>query len=189
MLDNKKGQMTIWMFLLIIGVFIFAILIFIGGLTIIKIDESLDQDIQIGQVNLQDVNDDTFGIYSDTFVNSADWWGISVIFGMVLGLFLSSFILRGRLPKWAVVLDIFIILAAFLVSLYISSAYSTLLEALAAAGEPFLETVTPKTSMFIVNLPVFTVIIGVVMMMLFHASFPKREDDLVQMKGGFLQSA
>ena len=40
--------------------------------------------------------------------------------------------------------------------------------------------------MFIINLPVFVVIIGVVMMVLFHASIPKRAEDRIQ-EGGFLR--
>ena len=55
-----------------------------SGLTVLKIDEALDRDIDIGQVNLQDVNNDTFGQFVDMFLNNSDWWGLSLIFGMIL---------------------------------------------------------------------------------------------------------
>ena len=74
----------------------------------------------------------------------------------------------------------------FLISLYISSIYGILLDALASAGITFLEDNAIKTSMFVLNLPVFVVIIGVIMMILFHSSIPKRTEEKIQ-SGGFLR--
>ncbi|GAH85610.1 unnamed protein product, partial [marine sediment metagenome] len=134
----------------------------------------------------QDVNADTFGQFNTMVINNADWWGMSLIFGMIIGLFLSSYILRGRLPKWGLILDIFIILFVFFISLYISSIYQTLLDSLASADITFLEDYVAKTSMFVLNLPIFVVIIGVIMMILFHSSIPKRTEERIQ-EGGFLR--
>lgn len=183
---NKRGQMTIFMVMLMIACIFTAIGLLVMGIFVIKLNNALDQDIDLGQVNLAEVNSQTFGIYTTTFLNNVDWWGLSIIFGMILGLFLSAYFLRDRFPKWGFILDIFIILACFIISLYISSAYITLLNGLSDAGEPFLETYTPKTSLFIKNLPVFSVIIGVVLMVLFHSSIPRRNEEYMQ-EGGILQ--
>ena len=105
--------------------------------------------------------------------------GILSIFGMILGLFLSSYILRNTLPKWAIVLDIIIIVAVFIFALYLSSAYGSVMDGLASSGEFFLEDNLPKTSKFMLNLPIYVAIIGAIMMVLFHSSIPrKREEEL-----------
>ncbi len=183
---NKKGQMSIFIIFLMFGLLAFTIIILVGGVVVVRMNNALNQDIDMGQVNLADLNADTFGVFAATYLNHADWWGISIIFGMILGLFLASYFLRGSLPKWGIVLDIFIIIGMFILSLYISSSYSTMLDALSSAGENFLEVYTPRTSTFMVNLPIFIVIIGVICMVIFHSSIPRRTEERFQ-RGGYLQ--
>ncbi len=183
---NKKGQMSIFMIFLIFGLLAFTIMILVGGVIVVRINNDLNQDIDMGQVNLADLNADTFGVFATTYLNHADWWGICIIFGMILGLFLASYFMRDTLPKWGIILDIFIIIGMFILSLYISSSYSTLLDALSSAGENFLEVYTPRTSTFMVNLPIFIVIIGVISMVLFHSSIPRKKEERYQ-RGGYLQ--
>ena len=185
-LNNKKGQSTIFMILLLVALFLMLILLFVGGVVTSKINTALDKNISLGNVNLATENAKTFGKFNEMFVVNADWWGMSLIFGMVLGLFLSAYFMRGLLPKWGIIIDIFIILTMFIAALYISSSYSLLLEEFAAIDETFLEDYATKTSMFMINLPIFVVIIGVVMMILFHSSIPKRTEERIQ-EGGFLQ--
>ena len=186
MINNKKGQMTLMMVFLVLILFMGLIALFALGIAVTKMNEALSIDVEVGQVNFGEVNAVTFGKFNEMVVTNADWWGISLIFGMIFGLFLSAYFLRGTFPKWGIILDMFIILFIFLVSLYFSSAFQTLLDALAGAGETFLEDHVAKASMFMLNLPVFVVIIGVIMMILFHSSIPKRTEERIQ-QGGFLQ--
>ncbi len=187
MMKNRKGQMTLLIAFLLIGMFFATILLLIGGITSMKINEALSQDILVTpNSTLADVNAITFGKFHEMVLVNADWWGMSVIFGMIFGLFLSSYFLRNRFPKWGIVLDIFIILFMFLISLYISATYQIILDAFASINETFLEDYVTKTSMFVLNLPVFVVIIGVIMMILFHSSIPKRTEERIQ-RGGILQ--
>lgn len=72
----------------------------------------------------------------------------------------------------------------FMVALYFSSTYSTLLDALAGAGETFLEDYTPRTSSFMIHLPIYIVIVGVIMMFLFHSAIPRTKEEKV-IQGGF----
>lgn len=187
-MNNKNGQMSIMVIFLIVGLFFFLIFIFVGGVIVVRTNTALSQDIDIGQVNLRNVTADTFGKVATMYLNNADWWGVSVIFGMIIGIFLSAYFMRGTVAKWGIIIDIFIILAMFFVSLYVSSVYKDIINALAGAGETFLEDYTPKTSAFMVNLPVFIVIIGVVTMILFHSSIPRKTEEIYQ-QGGFLQGA
>ena len=183
---NKKGQATIFLFFIIVGLLFALLMLLVGGIITIRMNDALDQDLDMGQVNLQDINDDTFGKFAEMYLGNADWWGISIIFGMILGLFLSAYFMRNRFPKWAIVLDIFIILAMFIVALYISSSYSILLDSLSSAGETFLEDYTPKTSGFMINLPIFIAVIGTITMVLLHASIPTRSEERIR-GGGILQ--
>lgn len=186
-LFNKKGQMTMWIFAMFVLLIVGIIFIFIGGLITIKTYNVLNIDMPIGNVNLQNMTENSFGQFYDMYVNNADWWGISLTFGMILGLFLSAYITRNTIPKWGLVFDIFIIIGAFFFSLYLSSTYSGLLNSLASANETFLEDYTPKTSTFIINLPIFTVIIGAITMFLFHSSIPKKKEEQEYQSGGYLQ--
>lgn len=183
---NKKGQMTILISFLIVGLFIGLIFLLVIGLISTKINDALNINETIGNVNLAEENAKHWGKFNEMVVVGADWWGMAIIFGTVLGLFASSYFLRDRFPKWGLILDIFIILMAFIISLYISSAYSQVLDAFAEIDETFLEDHVTKTSMFMVNLPIFIVIIGVVMMILFHSSIPRKSEERIQ-EGGFLQ--
>lgn len=182
--DNKRGQTTIFIFVLLIGLFASVIILLVGGIASVKINNALSQNITIGNVDLGTINSQTFGIFTSTYLNSADWWGIAAIFGMIIGLFLSSYITRGTYPKWGIVLDIFIIVTIFIFSLYMKSTYQVLLDALAGAGETFLEDYAPKTSLFMLNLPIFTVIIGVIMMVVFHSSIPRKSEETNVIEGG-----
>jgi hypothetical protein len=183
---GKKAQSTLMIVIMLVAVFFASILLLVAGVTSTTMNNALDQDIDMGQVNLKEVNSNTFGKFNEMIVVNADWWGISLIFGMILGLFLSAYVVRSRFPKWGLILDIFIIVFVFLVSLYISATYQTLLDSLASANVTFLEDYTVKTSMFILNLPVFVVVIGVVMMILFHSSIPRRTEERIQ-EGGVLR--
>jgi len=185
---NKKGQMTAILLLIIFGLLLSTVLLLVGGITTIKMNDALRQDIDIGQVNLRNASDASFGKFYTMYLNNADWWGISMIFGMILGLFLSAYMTRNSVPKWGIILDIFIIVGVFILCLYISSTYSTMLDALNIAGEDFLEIYTPKTSMFMINLPIFSVIIGVITMVIFHSSIPRKPEERIQ-EGGYLQGS
>ncbi len=172
--NNKKAQITMFIFYGIILLLVIVLFLLATGIMAQKINDALDQDIDLGQVNLADLNEQTYGKYNTMLVKHSDFMGIASIFGMIMGLLLSSYVLRGKFPKWAIILDIFIIIAFFIFSIYLSQAYSTILNALQQAGEPFLEDIMPKTSQFLINLPIYVVIIGALMMALFHSSIPRK---------------
>lgn len=174
---NKKGGITIFILFGFLILFLYTIFIIVLGVVSVNINEALSQNVTIGQVNLKTVSDDTFGKFNTMVINNADWWGTAVIFGMVMGLFLAAYFTRNTLPKISIILDIFIIFVAFIFSLYLSAVYSTIVTSLTLAGQTFAEEFLPTTSFFILNLPLFTVVIGVVMMILFHSSIPRKSEE------------
>ncbi|KKL44427.1 hypothetical protein LCGC14_2365780 [marine sediment metagenome] len=182
-MKNKRGVVTIFIlvgFLYLVGG---VLMLIVGGSVIEHVQEALDQNVSVGQVNFQEVADDTFGPLETMIFDNADWWGTAIIFGMVLGLFLISYFARGTFPKIAIIMDLFVIFTAFIFSLYISAIYNTLINALTDAGETFAQVYLPKTSYFILNLPLFTVLIGVIMMILFHSSIPRKSEETRQQVG------
>lgn len=182
---NKKGQVTWLLFVVLIVLFISMIGFLVTGLVASNINSALDQNISVGQVNLADTNAVTFGKLNSMLLTHADWMGVATIFGMILGLFLSSYFTRNRMPKEGMVLDIFIIFGTFLFSTYLSNSYQSLLDALSIAGVDYLETNLPKSSLFMLNLPIFTTIIGVVMMVLFHSSLPRKKEETIRLGSPF----
>ena len=87
---NKKGQMTLFMVLLLVGAFATAMFLLIIGLVAVKTNEALDIDVDLGQVNLAEVNNQTIGQYTEMVTQNADWWGLGSIFGMVFGIVVSK---------------------------------------------------------------------------------------------------
>lgn len=174
---NKKGVSTIFILLGFLVLFLGVIFLIVLGVISTNIDSALSQNVTIGQVNLKTVSDDTFGKFNTMVINNSDWWGTAIIFGMVMGLFLTSYFTRNTFPKITIILDLFFIFVAFILSLYLSAIYSTLVTSLTSAGQTFAQVYLPKTSYFILNLPLFTVIIGVVMMILFHSSIAKKSEE------------
>lgn len=185
-MKNKKGVVTIFMligFLFLIGG---VLMLIVGGSIIENVQEALDQNVSVGQVNFQEVADETFAPLETMIFDNADWWGTAIIFGMVFGLFAISYFARGTFPKLTIIMDLMVIFVAFIFSLYLSAIYNTLIVALSSAGETFAQVYLPKTSFFILNLPLFVVIIGIIMMILFHSSIPKKSEEQRQQIGGVI---
>lgn len=176
---NRGGQITLLLFFGIFIVFAGVMFLLVVGITSSKINDALDQDIAVGQVNLQTINSQTYGVFHSTLINNADWWGAGLIFGVILGIFLSAFLTRRLAKKVGIVIDIFVIFAFFLFSLYLRKVYSLIVDAFTGAGEPFLEATLPNTSSFLLNLPVYVVIVGVIAMVLFHSSITTKQEELV----------
>lgn len=181
---NKKGQITLFILAGIFVAFTFLILLLVSGSVVSKMNTYLSQNITMGNVDLGATTSATFTPFATMLLNYADWWGIACIFGMILGLFISAYMLRGRYAKWGIILDIVMIVSIFIFALYLKGAYQTLLDSLAIAGETFLEDYANKSSWFLLNLPIFVPIIGAIMMVLFHASIPRKKEEQT-FQGGF----
>ncbi len=180
---NKRGQVTIFILVGLLIVFIGAIIIMVIGFFSTNLYSALDKNITLGQVNLAEYNDLTIGKFNDMVVNNADWWGIALIFGMVIGLFGGAYFTRNTYPKLGIILDIFIIVIAFLISLYLKTIYSLVVTSLSAAGQDFAIQSMQGTNYFILNLPIFIAIIGVIMMIIFHSSLPSKREELNTVPG------
>lgn len=178
MLNNKRGQMTIFLIIGIVMVLVGVVLLILLGISTKYFNSAFDVDIEAGAVNLRTVNSQSIGQFYLMVFNNADFWGICLIFGMVLGLLASAYFVRNSWPKIGAILDIGIIFLAFILSLYIRYVYAEIATALNNAGENFAITYLPKTSFFILNMPIFVAIIGVAIMILFHSGIPPKAEEI-----------
>ena len=177
-MNNKRGQTTFPLIYGILVMFLSILGIIIVGIVVYNINSGLDLDVNVGQVNLRTVNAQTIGQLNFAVAQNADWWGIALIFGLILGLFLSSYFTRGSYPKVGVIVDIGVIFSVFILSLYLRAIYSDVVTALNSAGQNFAVVYLTNTNYFILNLPIFVVVIGAIMMILFHSGIPPKSEEL-----------
>jgi hypothetical protein len=158
--------------LMIFGIVILAVLGFIFH----SIRGGLNQDVTIGQVNLSNASESTFGVFDDALNNNLDLFGLFLIFGMIGGLLIASFMLRGKWNKLLIVVDLILMVVVYITAVLISNAYEQILIASSGVISQF-EGSMPKTSNFILHLPRYVVVIGAVCMILFYSAIPRREDE------------
>lgn len=172
---NKKGMSTVQIFLFIF--FAFFGIVFLGlavwGFDLVK--TNLGVDVMIGQVNLQNATNLTFGMISDGLKTNADTLGVILILGMCLLMIMNGYYFGSKYPKFFLVIDIFIIVFAFLLAVYISQAFDTLINSSSLFS--FYEEDLPNSARFILNLPLVVSIIGVLIMIVSYAGIKKDDQD------------
>lgn len=159
LLKNKRGQFTDLFLFMIVGLvilFVSGIFIYIG----LRVDEQFDISLtgqEIGNtVNYTEIKDATFGGVNIAY-RSLYWISILLIVGMVISIFIGSYMLTTR-PIFFVPY-IFIVIIAIIVSVGISNAYQGVAENPELA-ETFAGFVGSNFIMF--NLPLWIVVIGFV---------------------------
>lgn len=174
---NRRGAATADSIDFIVGVFAFVIILgaFVYAFHLVR--TSVGQDVMIGSVNLSNATDQTLGRIDDAILDKINMLGIMVLFGMVLAMMVNAYFTRNQYPKLFIVLDILIVFVGYVISAYLSNAYETLITTL-----PFGDTYTTylaKPSQFLLNLPIWTVIIGIIIMIISYSDIPRNFKDEV----------
>lgn len=173
---NKKAMGIIPIFLFIFAVFFFALFLGLSLFGFNQINDALDVDIDIGQVNLRTINNQTFGQINQGFVDNADLIGILVLLTMsVLMIFIGYFFGRDY-PVLFFATDIIILIFAFIMSIYISQIYDLFIHS-TDLFELFIDDI-PKTSKFVLNLPLIVGTIGALIMIFSYAGIRKKEGEV-----------
>ncbi len=173
---NKKGLSSIELFQSIIFSFIFVILLgtfmYVFGI----IDTSLSPNINVGAVNLSNASANTIGAINIGLINSADLLGILFIGGLILMVMLTGFMTREKTPPLFFMLEFMIVIFAYILAVYISNEWESLLAVLPFAD--LLIANAPKTTQLMLFLPRITLVTGFIAMLLTYAGIPrnKRED-------------
>jgi len=170
---NKKGIVSFGIFKSLILFLLIAIFLGISVYTFSTISGYMGQDIEIGQVNLGEISNQTLGVISSGFVNSADTLGIVVLLSMCILMLGTAYFSQGH-HKIMIVVEIFIIIFTFVGAVYISNTYNTYITAFSGIDDVYSETLH-KTSKFVLTLPIVTIVIGALMIILSYGLRRKEE--------------
>jgi len=153
---NKKGGYSD-LFILMIMAFIILIIsglfIYMGTITKTKLHETLDSRTDLN-VNTSQVIDNTFGKVPDAY-NLLYWLSMLIITGMILSIFIGSYLVTTR-PIFFVPY-IFILIIAIVLSVIISNSYEMIIT------NPTLSSTFTGFTMsnyFMINLPIWITIVG-----------------------------
>jgi len=175
----KKGSSIIWGFIIIFVALLFSIFLGVVVYTFNLVAETLGQDVEVGQVNLKDITDSTFGQISTGMIDNADTIGILFLFGMCLLMIFNGYYIGSKNPKLFFVVDVFILGLFFIPAIYVSQVYEIFINSTTLFEDTYINII-PKVSKFMLNLPTIIATVGVITMILSYAGI--RRDD--EMRGG-----
>lgn len=173
---KKKGMATLD---IIPYLFIFLMVAIFLGIAVYSfqlINNTLNQDVQVGQVNLGNVTELTFGKISNAFVDNADNIGLALLIGMCLLMIMNAFLLSSSYPKVFIILDILILIFAFILAVYISQSYNTYIQGVKGTIDVYIDNM-PKTSTFILNLPTFVGTLGAIIIIISYSGIGKENSE------------
>ena len=171
LLKDKRGLVTLGVIIFVFMIFLWVLFIGIYATIFSLIYNNLNIDLAVGQVNLGTITQSTFGQIATAFLSKADILGYALIFGMVLNMFASAYFFRGKYPKLFIIIDIMILVFAYIVAVYVSGAYEFVINSTTELSV-FIDNMA-RSSTFLLRLPLWVSIIGVIIMILSYAGFPR----------------
>lgn len=169
---NKKAMSVFPLFLFIFGVFFLAIFLGIALFIFNQVNDVFDTDIDVGQVNLKDINADTFGKMNTGFIDNADLIGIMLLLVMSVLMILNGYFIGSKYPKLFMVVDILILVFIFITSVYISQVYEIFINSTEIL-DLYINDI-PKTSKFILNLPLIIGTLGALIMIFSYSGLGRK---------------
>lgn len=178
---NKKGFSTLQIISFIVVSFILIVFLGFALWGSDLINDNLGINAQIGQVNLQNITNQTYGQFNSAFMNSADDIGLIILFGMCLSMIGAGYYSYSKQSKAWIFVDIIILVIAFIFATYVSALYSTLINS--SLLFTFFETDLPNSSSFILNLPLIVGILGGLIMLVTYAGIKQYTDTSTNVLG------
>ncbi len=175
---NKKGIATTNLFLFIVLAFIIIILlgVFMYAYNVITMS-LLTTDVDVGAVNLSEATGDTMGQINTAMLSQGNVIAIIFLFAMAFALIFVEYFTRDKQPSIFIVIDILVILFAYILAVYISNAYERILTSVPFSSI-FISNLSMATS-FLLRLPKITLIIGAIIMIVSYAAIPKTKEEEV----------
>lgn len=174
---SKKGDF-IGLFVLIVLAFIIimvsVLMFYIQGQTEDKLQQTLGKidPAVFGGINASETITDTFGDVGIGY-SQLKWITIMLIFGMIIGIFIGSYMVTTRPVMF--IPYIFLMIIAVIVSVGISNSYETLISN-ATLGSSFAEF--GGANHFMLYLPVYVTIIGFVGGIIMFVRWVRRDEYL-----------
>lgn len=155
---NKKGGMAdLFMFMIFAFaiIVICAIFIYMGARVTTQVHEKMD-DMQFGSENTSQVIDDTLGKVNTAY-QSLYWISIFLIVGMVVSIFIGSYLVTTKSIFF--IPYAFVVIIAIIVSVGISNSYELVIadETLASTFAGFV-----GANFIMLKLPIWITVIGIV---------------------------
>lgn len=179
--NKKRGQATIYMFLFVFVVFFFALFLGLALWGFNIVNDVFDQDLEVGQVNLSEINAQTFGKMNTAFIDSADTIGIVLVLGMALVMIFNAYALGDRYPKLFFVVDVLILVFVFITAIYLSQTYDIFINS-TDLFDLYVNDL-PKTSAFVLNLPAVVGTLGALILIFSYIGI--RRDEREPDVGGY----
>lgn len=177
-MNNRGMSSIVAIFILIVGALAIIILM---GVTLYGFNEIVgglkQNDVMIGPVNLTEATDSTIGALNSSMFQYADIFSIVIVLGMFLGMIIAGFVFRSKHPKILFVIDILLMVFAYILAVYISNSYETVLTSIPFANI-FIDNM-PTGSALVLNLPLITLVAGAITIILSYSSIPKSEEEQV----------
>ena len=175
-MKSKRGSSIGWglviMFVALVGVILLGVGIYGFNLT----NSVLSQDIDLGNgVNLKDISEATFGKVNTGLIENGDTIGIVLLFGMCLFMIVNGYFFGEQYPKLFILIDLVLLVLFFIPASYISSTYETFIN-IEILSSTFID-ILPKTSKFVLNLPLIMGTVGIITMILTYAGIKKKGQD------------
>jgi hypothetical protein len=173
-MKGKQGGFTD-LFILIVFSFVIilcsGIYIYISNVTTDQLHESMDSmDIGDGNRNASETIDNTMGKVTASF-DALYWISVFLIFGMIIAIFIGSYMVTTK-PIFFIPY-LFIVIIAVIVAVPVSNAYETLRDD-ATLGSTFAGF---TGSNFVMNyLPMIIIIVGIVGGIIMFSRMGKREE-------------
>ena len=159
--NRKKGAFADLFIFMIIA---FAVILISGVMIYIGLETEDQLQDTLGQMDLHDTVDNnasevitnTMGVTNVTF-DALHWIAVFLIFGMILGIFIGSYLVTTK-PVFFIPY-LFVVIIAVIVSVPMANTYETLTNDL-TMGATYTSFV--GASFIMLNLPIFISIIGIV---------------------------
>lgn len=158
MIQHKRGGFTdLFIFIIVsfIIVLIIVVFLFIGKTATDQLHESMDDmDLGDGNNNVSVVIDNTMGKVYGAY-QTLRWTGVLMIFGMIIGIFIGSYMVTTK-PIFFIPY-IFLVIIAIVVSVAMANAFDILM-AEELLADSFAQT--GGLNWIILNLPIIVTIVG-----------------------------
>lgn len=169
---SKKGSATSGLISFIIISFIIIIVMGTFAYLFNIITTSIGGIEQMaGSVNITEATNDTLGKLNTALLDKLNIMGIFVLFGLVFGMLINAYFTRDQFPQLFLLIDVVLLIFAYILSVYISNAYETII-LLEPFSSIFISNLA-KASQFLLKLPIIVTIIGFLIMLITYSNIPR----------------
>lgn len=179
-MNKRAGYTDLFLFMIIavIIVFISGVFIYFGSIVTTEVHEKMD-GMQFGNKNATVVIDETLGVVNTSY-QALYWISIFLIVGMIISIFIGSYLVTTK-PVFFIPY-IFILIIAVIIAVGLSNAYETVIQ------DPILASTFAGfvgANFILSKLPIWIAIIGGIGGIIMFARLGSREGDVYGGGGGY----